>query len=383
MTSQLSKRNFIVLCAAAALVSTAFAQGGEPILIGAHLDVAKQASYYSLLQRDAIDAYVKLKNAQGGIKGRPIKVLYEDDELNPNIAAQKVEKLASQGVVAILSISGSTSGLAAQAKGEELKIPVFSGNTAERLSTIPPKRYYFRLAMRDSIAGQAIADFIKQKGGAGAKVAVVRDATETGLLVSEAYIDALKRAGLNVVATEQVTPGSGDVTAQALNVRRSNAEYVLLAGASVPDLANYLKAHKQLGNKAMPLGSFVLAAPSFLGLVGDAGQGFLFPDAVDFNRPEVTAIVNALTPVMGDKARLGFSVQTWELMRMITDALERGGPTREGLRDATEATRNWATAVGTAGTTINFSRDNHDAFTDTKEVVMRQIWDKSYRTYKP
>lgn len=238
------------------------------------------------------------------------------------------------------------------------------------------------MALRDSIAAQAIADFIKQKNPA-AKVAVVRDSTETGLLVSDAYIGTLKRAGLNVATTEQITPGSGEVTAQALNVRRSGAEYVLLAGASVPDLANYLKTHRQMGSRGQVLGSFALAAPSFMGLAGDAGNGFIFPDAVDFGRPEVTTIVNNLKPVMGDKANLNFSVQTWEMMRLITEGIERGGPTREGLRDAMEATRNWKTAVGTAGTTVNFSRDNHDAFTQTSEVVMRQIVDKTYRTYKP
>lgn len=382
MTVHVSKRTFLLACAAATASVGVFAQTPEPILIGAHLDVAKQASYYSLLQKDAMEAFVKLKNAEGGVRGRPIRMLFEDDELNPAIATQKVEKLASQRVVALLSISGSTTGLAAQAKAEELRIPIFSGNTAERLSTTPPKRYYFRMAMRDSIAGRAIADFIKRKS-ADAKVAVVRDATETGLLVSDAYIESLKRAGLAVVAVEQVTPGSGEVTAQALNVRRSGADFVLLAGASVPDLANYLKTHRQLGVKAQPLGSFVLAAPSFMGLVGDAGNGFIFPDAVDFNRPEVKAIVDKLTPVMGDKAKLGFSVQTWELMRLIVEALERGGPTREGLRDAAEATHEWPTAVGTPGTTVNFSPDVHDAFTRTSEVVMRQIRDNAYHTYEP
>ena len=153
------------LALAAAMVSVSsmgFAQSGEPILIGAHLDVAKQASYYSLLQRDSINAFVKIKNAEGGVQGRPLRVLYEDDELNPTIAAQKVERLSSQGVIALLSISGSATGLAAQAKAEELRIPIMSGNTAEKLTTIPPKRYYFRFGLRDSVGALAIAEFMQR-----------------------------------------------------------------------------------------------------------------------------------------------------------------------------------------------------------------------------
>ena len=42
-------------------------------LIGVHLDQAKQASYYSLLQKDAIDLFIKEFNAAGGVLGRQSK----------------------------------------------------------------------------------------------------------------------------------------------------------------------------------------------------------------------------------------------------------------------------------------------------------------------
>ena len=56
----------LVCAAALTLTSTALGEPatGKPILIGAHLDQAKQASYYSLLQKDSIDLFVKeLKQA--------------------------------------------------------------------------------------------------------------------------------------------------------------------------------------------------------------------------------------------------------------------------------------------------------------------------------
>ena len=354
----------------------------EPILIGAHLDVAKQASYYSLNQKDAIEAFVAAKNAEGGIRGRPLRVIFEDDELNPTVASQKVEKLAALGAVAILSISGSAPGFAAQAKGEELKIPVFSGNTAERLTTQPPKRYYFRTGLRDSVAGQALSDFIKGRKE-GARVAVVRDSTETGLLVSDAYIAALRSSGVQIVGIEQITPGSSDVTAQALSVRRSAADFVLLSGASIPDLANYVKTHVSLGIKAQLLGTFVVASPNFLPLAGQAAQGLVFPDTVDFSRPEVVALTDRLVPKLGAKTKsFSSATQTWEMMRLITEAMERGGITRETLRDEMEQTRSWPTLYGPAGNEITMSPEQHDVFTSSRQVVLRQIWDGTYRTYK-
>ena len=49
------------------------AQTNKPVLIGVHLDQAKQASYYSLLQKDAIDLFIKEFNAAGGVLGRQSK----------------------------------------------------------------------------------------------------------------------------------------------------------------------------------------------------------------------------------------------------------------------------------------------------------------------
>jgi ABC-type branched-subunit amino acid transport system substrate-binding protein len=86
-----------------------FAQSTGPILIAVHLDQAKQASYYSLLQKDAIDLFVKELNDSGGINGHSMRVLYEDDENNPVTTATKVDKLASAGVCYIVPIGSSAS----------------------------------------------------------------------------------------------------------------------------------------------------------------------------------------------------------------------------------------------------------------------------------
>src|SRR5450759_4062334 len=74
------------------------AQTNKPIRIGVHLDQAKQASYYSLLQKDAIDLFIKDFNAAGGVLGRQVEVLYEDDENNPVTTVTKVDKFASENV---------------------------------------------------------------------------------------------------------------------------------------------------------------------------------------------------------------------------------------------------------------------------------------------
>ena len=66
---------------------------GKPILIGVHGDQSKQASYQLLILKDTMDLFVGEFNAAGGAKGRPMKLLFEDDENSPVMAATKFETL--------------------------------------------------------------------------------------------------------------------------------------------------------------------------------------------------------------------------------------------------------------------------------------------------
>src|ERR1700748_1682487 len=91
-------------------------------------------------------------------------------------------------------------------------------------------------------------------------------------------------------AIEQITPGSTEATGQALRVKESKADVVIVCGASIPDLVNYMKAHKLFGNPAPLIGSSLFTSGGFLKLAGETAEGFVYPDAVDPSRPEIQAI---------------------------------------------------------------------------------------------
>lgn len=352
-----------------------FAQSTGPILIGVHLDQAKQASYYSLLQKDAIDLFVKELNDSGGINGRLLRVLYEDDENNPVTTATKVDKLASAGVCYIVSIGSSATGLATQAKASELKIPHGApANLAEQLTSDPPKRYYFRIPLRGKYELEAIAQYLRKKYGSP-KLAVVRDSTQTGLVISDQWIADLKKGGLDIVTVEQITAGSTEATGQALRVRDAKPDVTIVAGASIPDLVNYIKAHKLFGIKSPLVGSSLFTSGGFLKLAGDAAEGFVYPDAVDPSRPEIKGIEGKFAKVYGDKLRnQAVALQAYEYMRLVTDAIRRAGSDdREKIRDAMEATKDWPIAIGPPGTKLTFSPSNHDLFTSADQVVLRMV----------
>jgi branched-chain amino acid transport system substrate-binding protein len=375
----MNRKSIFVLSLASALTglgsSAGLAQSNKPILIGVHLDQAKQASYYSLLQKDAIDLFVKEFNEKGGINGRLIQALYEDDENNPVTTVTKVDKLASAGVSYIVSIGSSATGLATQNKATELKIPHGApSNLAEQLTTDPPKRYYFRIPLRGKYELEAIAQYLRKKYGSP-KLAVVRDTTQTGLVISDQWMTDLKKDGFEIAGVEQITPGSTEATGQALRVKETNADVVIVVGASIPDLANYIKAHKLYANKAPLIGSSVFTSGGFLKLAGPAAEGFVYPDAVDSSRKEIQEIEAKFAKAYGDRLRnQAVALQAYEYMRLVTDAIRRAGSDdREKIRDAMESTKDWQTAIGPAGTKLTYSPSNHDLVTSADQVVLRMV----------
>jgi branched-chain amino acid transport system substrate-binding protein len=150
---------------------------------------------------------------------------------------------------------------------------------------------------------------------------------------------------------------------------------VVVAGASVADLSNYIKAHKLFGNPAPMIGSSLFTSGSFLKLAGPAAEGFVYPDAVDPGRPEIKAIEAKFVAAHGDRLKdQAAALQAYEFMRLVTDAIKRAGSAdREKIRDAMEATKDWPIAIGPPGTTLTYSPSNHDLFTSADQVVLRQV----------
>lgn len=370
----------IAALALAAASSSALAQSNEPIVMGVTYDAAKQASYYALLMRDATIARVDEINKAGGVLGRQIKLLMEDDENNPAIAAQKVEKLADAGAVFIIQVSSSATGLAASRMAEELKVPNGSPTNVAEALTKPHKHWYFRFGLRDSIATDGLIAFLKSKYPNNPRLAVIRDGTETGLAVSDNQVKFLTEAGFNIVAKEQISPGSVDVTAQALRIKASNPTVVLVTGGSLGDLSNYVKAHKRLGIDAPMIGNNLFAVPSFLQLAGEAANGFMFVDAIDMSLPEVAAAEKRLMALYADRAKGStLMIAAYDFVTVIVDAVKRAGSTdRAKVRDALEQTTDWRSLVGRKGTSVSFGPTNHDGIGSKEQVVIRIVENGQY-----
>ena len=351
------------------------AKADDEILIGVTYDAAKQAAFYSLPQKAGLEFLQEDVNARGGVLGRKVRFIFRDDENNPVIAAQRVEQFNAEGVIFSMGIGSSATGLANQQKSQALGIPNGSpGNGASNLTKPVAPSYYFRITVPDTALAGVLIGYIK-KNVQNPKTAVVSDSSATGLAFTDGAINSLESADLKPVTVERVPIGASNVVPQALRIKLSGANVVLMPFASMPEMVNYVKAHRQVGNDALMMGISTAAYPEFIRLAGPAANGVVFSDIVDWDRPDVKDIMDRFVKAEGSTYE-GYPgvIQGYDFGLLVLDSIKAvGALDRMKLRDQIEKTERRPSLLGPPGNTISFSPTNHDGMSGPDSVVLKRI----------
>ena len=110
-----------LLATAVASVTATGAYAADPIRIGVVTPLSGTYAGIGQQVRWGFDLAVKEINAAGGIMGRQVELLYEDEEANPSVAVQKAEKLFQ-------AFHSVVTGKSEEASEDELgKLAVFAG----------------------------------------------------------------------------------------------------------------------------------------------------------------------------------------------------------------------------------------------------------------
>ena len=130
----------LALCAAA----QAFAADAKPIRIGLLCPLTGQWASEGIDMRRIVTQLADAVNAKGGINGRMLEIIAEDDAGDPRTAALAAQKLATSNVVAVIGTYGSAITEASQSILDEAElVQIATGSTSVRL-TEKKLPYFFR-----------------------------------------------------------------------------------------------------------------------------------------------------------------------------------------------------------------------------------------------
>lgn len=250
------------------------AGGGEtkPIKIGQVIPITGEAAESGKYQKQGAELAVEQINAAGGVKGRKLQLVQEDDKTtNPGAVAALQKLLEDKEIVAVIGSIRSTQVQAMMPTIAEAKIPVAIGGTNYGL-THSGNQWVFRFRPHDGYSAQVLAKFTVEELGKK-KVAVIHSTDAFGTGGKDFVVEALKKLGVEPVLVQGYNNGEKDYTAILTALKQSGAEALITYMTFSTDLGIMAKQIKQLGIDVTWVGSPSITAKDAANLAGDALYG--------------------------------------------------------------------------------------------------------------
>ncbi|MEW9671752.1 ABC transporter substrate-binding protein [Ammoniphilus sp. 3BR4] len=266
----------------------------DPIKVGAIFSMTGPNSPLGVPEKQAVELLLKEINDAGGVNGRPLEVIFEDDKSDNTEAVKAMRKLVSSDkVAAVLGSSGSGPSLGMAEFADKQKVTMISMAAADQI-TNPVRPGVYKTPHTDVHATKRSYKFLQEKGWN--KVAILYDSNAYG----SGYAVQLKKFapdyGLTIVAEEKYGTQDPSMSSQLTKIKGSGAQVIYVAGTN-PGPATIAKEAKQLGIEIPIVSSHGSANGKFLELAGDAANGvymvagkMLVPDQVDPNDPQAAII---------------------------------------------------------------------------------------------
>lgn len=186
-------------------------------------------------------------NANGGVKGKQIQLVVEDNKGNPTEAANVTEKLIVRDKVPVLMGAwGSTLTLASMPKLMEYKVPMVVETSSSVKITKSGNPYVFRLAPTSAIEADNFVRYIEPLGIKKADLLVVNNDWGRGAAVE--FRRVLEANGVEVGKELIMDAAAQDMTSQLSEIRGSDAD-TLIVTTAVEQLTLLLKQAQSLGLK--------------------------------------------------------------------------------------------------------------------------------------
>lgn len=371
MNSVISRcRIAMVTAAAAAALLAEPASAQDTVKFGIITDKTGSAKFYAEPVAEGVILGAKVINAKGGVLGKKIELLIEDDQNIPDVSASKARKLTDAGVLFIFTNTASPATLAQQTVTLETKTPhITPANSADFLTQRLNNPYFWQMGPLASQQAATLLSFTK--GRNYKRVALMSDNSELAQANAASFRDVMKKAGLEIVADEVVQRGATTAVPQMQKVRAARPDAIFQAGILGPEMVLFFKAYHELGLKMPIHGSYNLSIPGYLSIAKDLMEGVTFIDAYDPAKPEVKAFIEVYKKEFG-KVPFSLPAYGYDAIHLAVDAITRAGSfDREKIREAMQATKGWVGVIGAIGSSITFV-DKRAGF-DPNGAVVRVI----------
>lgn len=285
-------------------------------------------------------------NENGGVHGRRIELLVEDDGYQPPRTVAAYRKLLDRdGVFAFVGNLGTATNLALKPAIERDRVPIAPAISFSSTAYTPPSRYLFGIdpsyRMTAWIQVHHIAETL---GQTDARIGVIYQDDDVGADALAGLRAAADHYGLEIVAEEGHRRGAIEFSSQVLNVREAGASHVVL-WTLLRETAAILKKAEELDWAPQFLSWYVAADHRMVELAGSAAADLQLVSLVDFESDDarLRVYLDALDRYDSEHTPGFYHAGGFTMAQLFVEALTRAGRdlTREKLVDALETFDGW------------------------------------------
>jgi branched-chain amino acid transport system substrate-binding protein len=368
------KRSFL-LVPGILLIAAALAFAQDTIKVGEFGSLSGDNASFGISQDNGVKMAVEEINAGGGVLGKKIDLIVEDNMTRQGETTTIVRKLISQDhAVAIIGEVASSKSLEAAPICQAFKIPqIATAATNPRVTQVGD--YIFRVCFTDDFQAVVIARFVLEKLNLK-NIAFMTDVKQDySVGLTNIAKDYLTKHGATIVKEQSYSSGDKDFRAQLTDIKSANPDVIIITGY-YPEAALIAKQARQLGIKAKLVGGDGWDGSSLIPVGGKAIEGAYFSNhfSVEDKSPLVQDFVQKYKAKY-NRVPDAFAALGYDAAKILADAIKRAGTTdSEKLKDAIQDTKDYPGVSGK----ITIGQDRNAQ----KSAVIITIQDGAYKYFE-
>ena len=257
-------------------------KGKKEIVVGVAAPLTGEVASYGDWCRKASMIAQEEVNSEGGIQGKPLRLIFEDSKCEPKEGVTVAKKLIDVDKVSVIigEICSSVT-LAMAPVAEQNKVILFTPISSNYKITYAGD-YIFRLAPSDALQGTIIAKWAEKLGFNTA--GILYNNNDYGKGLEDAFKKDFESLGGKVLASESYEENSKDFRTQLTKIKNVKPDFIF-APAYPAEAGPILRQRKELGIRIPLIGTDPYHDPTVFQTGGDATEGILFTDVASGSGP--------------------------------------------------------------------------------------------------
>lgn len=352
------KRNFRIWwglsLAVAWILLFSCAKKEDVVILGEFGSLTGGTATFGKSTQRGIEMALEEVNKAGGIQGKPVRIIVEDDQSKPEEAATAVKKLVNQDkVLVVLGEVASSRSLAGAPICQEAKVPMITpASTNPKVTQVGD--FIFRVCFIDPFQGEVMAKFARNTLKAS-KAAILKDIkNDYSVGLAQFFTETFKNLGGEIIAEESYSEGDIEFRAQLTALKAKKPDVIFIPGYYT-EVGLIARQARDLGITVPLIGGDGWDSPRLIEIGGKALENTYYSNhyTPDDPRPEVqkfltdfkakyNEIPDAMAPLGYDAARIAFDAikRSGILDENNIEDSYRQNPQAKSLMDAINTTSN-------------------------------------------